>query len=378
MKQTISTVTKFIKKYVSVLLLFVAPTLLAQQYGIETNYQFGYNIPIHPKYPKIEAYSHTAEIALLQQTQGKKIWSVLYKQPNVVYLFAYQTLGNQQILGETFYVVPSLDFRIFKFQRLDMNVRIGWGAGIMTKTYNSFYNKENIVIGSTINACATVRVQFRYRVLDRVHVTLGGGISHYSNAGFTKPNIGINIPFAQIGVQYYFQAKPVSDSLSAQIIANLPTLNQRFRPFITLGIGFTESGGFNGPKYPIYGVSIGVSRMMTRISKLSLSVEYLYNTAVYAFDKNNGAVVLEPLNYSRFSILATHELLFGNWGFVTSLGVYLNKHTSQRSLLATKIGFNFYFKNYFKHFKHQLWAGCHVRAYGGEAEFVEFVLGYNW
>lgn len=367
------------KNFLLYTIFFVLNTsLFAQQYGIESNYQFGTNIPIHPRYPKIQAYSHTAEVALLQHTQGKKIWSILYKKPTVAYLFAYQTLGNQAALGEAFYIIPSIDFKTFAWKRLDMQVRIGWGAGFTTKTYDSFHNKENIVIGSYLNACATVRAIFRYRLSERVSVYVGGGITHYSNGGFTKPNLGINIPFAQIGLQYHFHTPTVSDSLSASLLASLPKLNQSFRPFISVGLGITESGGTRGPKYPIYMVSIGVSRLMARISKLSLSVEYLYNTATYAFDKNNGAVILEHLNYARFSILATHEFLFGHWGFVTAIGAYFNKHHGQRSVLATKIGFNFYFKNYFKKFKHQIWAGCHIRAYSGEAEFVEMVLGYNF
>lgn len=354
----------------------------AQQYGVEANYQFGSHIPIHPKYPAIYDYSHTAEIALLQRTEGKKIWSILYQKPTVSYLFAYQTLGNQAILGEAFYVVPSLDFTAFSVKRFDMQVRIGWGVGIVTKTFDSFTNPTNIVMGSPINACATVRAIFRYRLSKRLHACLGGGITHYSNGGFTKPNLGINIPFAQVGLQYTFgDVTQISKKRTAEeqaLIDALPKLNQSFRPFITISLGLTELAATRGVKYPIYGVSLGVSRLMARISKLSLSVEYLYNTAPYAIDRHTAVIELEHLNYARFSILATHELLFGHFGFVTAVGAYFNKHKSQRSVIATKIGFNFYLKNYFKKIKHQLWLGCHVRAYAGEAEFVEFVLGYNW
>ncbi|WMX14532.1 acyloxyacyl hydrolase [Aureispira sp. CCB-E] len=357
---------------------FLVTAIVAQQYALELNYQFGTNVPIHPRYPKIQAHSHTGELTLLQHTQAKKIWSILYGQPTVAYSIAYQTLGNADILGNAFYAVPSLDFKVFEWKRLDMRARIGWGAGIITKTYDSFYNKDNIVIGSTLNACVILRALFRYRISNTFHLQLGGGVTHYSNGGFTNPNLGINIPFAQVGIQYSFQKPTVPDSLSTQLIAGLPALNQSFRPFIQIGLGLTEMATSRGPKYPVYNVSIGVSRLMARISKLSLSVEYLYNTAPYAFDRQSGSVVLKHLNYARFSIIATHELLFGHWGLVTSLGVYMNEHKYRRSVLVSKVGFNFYLQNYFKNFKNQLWLGCHVRAYAGEAELVEVTLGYNW
>lgn len=361
-----------------ILQIFCGSLVFGQQYALELNYQFGTNIAIHPKYPAIENYSHTGEITLLQHSQANKIWTILYGQPTVAYSFAYQTLGNEAILGNAYSFVPSLEFKLFKLNRLDMKVRLGWGGGIMTKKYDSFYNKENIVIGSNFNACVSLRALFRYRILEAIHLQIGGGITHYSNGGFTNPNLGVNIPFAQIGIQYSFQKPAVSDSLSKQLIGQLPNLNQSFRPFVQIGLGLTETASTRGPKYPIYSIALGVSRLMTRISKLSLSIEYLYNTSPYAFDRQNGAVDLKHLNYARFSISATHEFLFGHWGLVTGLGAYMNKHKYQRSVLLTKVGFNFYLQNYFKKIKHQLWLGCHVRAYAGEAEFVEVLLGYNW
>lgn len=366
------------KVFLLVLPFFYSTLVFAQQYALELNYQFGTNIPIHPRYPTIETYCHTGELTLLQHTQANKVWTILYKQPTVAYSLAYQTLGNEAVLGNAFYFVPNLEFSVFKLKRLDMRVRVGWGAGVLTKTHNSFYNKRNIVIGSTFNACISIRTLFRYRLSGALHLQIGGGITHYSNGGLTKPNLGINIPFAQVGIQYSFQRPVLSDSLSKQLIAQLPKLNQSIRPFLQIGLGLTETASSRGPKYPIYNIAFGLSRLMARISKLSLSIEYLYNTAPYAFDRQNGAVDLKHLNYARFSILATHEFLFGHWGLVTGFGVYMNKHKYQRSVILSKVGFNLYLQNYFKKIKNQLWLGCHVRAYAGEAEFVEVLLGYNW
>jgi len=352
-------------------------TTNAQQWGGEVNGQVGYNIPIHPHYPSIGPPSYTAEVALLHRPK-KRIWYALYGQPTVAFTAAYQTLGNQQVLGEAFYLVPSLDFNLFKAGRFSLQGRVGWGAGITTKKYDSFTNPSNIVIGSHINACVSLRARARYRLGKAWHLLLGGGITHYSNGRFTLPNLGVNIPFGQIGVQYLLPSKISTDSLRQQLTKDLPTLNQSFRPFLTIGLGFTEVETSRGPKYPIYRFTVGVSRMMARISKLSVEFEYMYNNAVLAFDQHVGTVPYRHFNYARLSFLVTHELLFGHWGFLTSVGAYLNNHRYRRSPIVTKIGFNFYLHNYFKHIPHQLWVGCHVRAYAGEAELVEFVLGYNW
>lgn len=353
--------------------------LYAQPKGIETAYQIGYSIPIHKNFPSIVSPSHLAELSYWFKTGDKCLWHRLYNYPEVHLSASFQTLGNDKILGHAIGIVPNLSFGIYQKKRFDIQARIGWGLAYISKTHDSFQNPKNIVIGSSINAYARVFIHFRYKISNNFRLSLGAGISHYSNGGFASPNLGVNVPAGQIGLQYIFDSPncSTSDSATQKALPPLAKGHKTFRPFISIGLGLTEKAS-RGPKYPVYVASAGVSRLFGRISKLSASLEYIFNTAQYEFHKHNsqGKTTIQEIH--RFSIFLSHELLFGHFGFYTGGGIYLNKHLSQRSIVTAKIGFNFYLNNYFKKVKNQLWAGLHVRTYFGEAEFVEFVLGYNW
>jgi hypothetical protein len=362
-----------------VLLLINKRGLCAQSTGIELNYQLGYHLPIHPRYPALNDAAHGFELAVLHQAKKERLWAMLHRRPQIAYLMGVQTLGNARVLGQALYAMPSLNFCWFKKRRLEGQVRIGWGLAYVTRSFHSTNNAANIVLGARWNACATVRLLLRYRLTARWRLQLGLAASHYSNSGFVTPNLGVNIPALQVGVQYEWgRAIAPNDSFRRQTLAVLPPLSKQVRPFVRTALGFTENVSSRGVKHPIYGVSLGVSRLLARSSKLLLAVDYLYNTAPRAFDQHQALRALKHWDYARLSVLAGHELLFGQWSLHSSLGVYLNAHRYQRSLLTAELGFNFYSRNYFEQQSQQFWLGCHVRTYGGEAEYVQVVLGFQW
>ena len=137
--------------------------------------------------------------------------------------------------------------------------------------------------------------------------------------------------------------------------------------------------GLDGPKYPIYSGATGISRLFGRIHKVSSGVVFLYNDSSRSFQEHIG---LNPgkeiIKASRFIWFVGHEYLFGHVGFVTDLGLYLNNYYNRRSLVATKIGFNFYLKNSLEKTKYMPWIGFSIHSNLTEAEFVELILGYSF
>ena len=367
--------------FVIIIGLCQLPSSQAQQLGLEINYQAGYNVPIHPRYPQIQAPSQGLEIAVLKKAKKERWWAALHQYPEIAYLMGYQSLGNADVLGHAFYAMPSLNFRVFQAGAFQGHFRIGWGLAYLTNSYHSVFNPQNIVMGAALNACATVRFLTHYQLHPSWRIFLGLSASHYSNGGFVHPNLGINIPAVQVGVQYEWGEGPTlaeKKQYRAQLLAQLPAFDKTIRPFVRLALGGTELSTSQGVKYPIYGLAVGASKLLARTSKIRLGVDYMYNTAPRAFDQHQGTRVLPHWDYARLSIMAGHELLFGHWGLVSNLGVYLNAHRFQRSLLTAELGFNFYSSNYLKRQRQQFWLGCQVRTYGGEAEFVQLVLGFQW
>lgn len=361
-----------------VLLLSWGSWASAQTWSLELNGQVGANLPIHPNYPPLRPGTPAAEIGWLHHTQGKTLWSRLHGRPTVALLLGYQALGNATVLGDAWHLLPCLDFKLVEQGRFGLQARVGWGVAWLTKPYHSTFNPTNIAIGTHLNAAATLRLLAAYRVAEHWSAVAGVGATHYSNGRLSLPNLGANLPFGTVGLRYHFGEPRARVDTAASSRPKLPPTWRRFRPYALLGLGWTEVGTSQGPKYPFYQAELGISRRLATTSLLSLSAQYAYHTGTAAFDRHNGAVPYAHLNYARLSVVATHELLFGHWGFVTGLGVYLNAHRFQRSLLLGRIGFNLYLKNYLKQDRHQCWLGVYVRTYSGEAELVELALGYRW
>ena len=185
----------------------------------------------------------------------------------------------------------------------------------------------------------------------------------------------MNIPQLKLGCSFRIsESDGESVETSQKEMGN--SIPRKFFPFIRIGLGMTEIGGARGPKHPSYCTEVGVQRMMSDISKLSLSVEYLYDWASFRFINNQSALV-DHWAFARMSLQCSHELMFGHIALVTTLGVYFNKHAYQRSVLLSKVGIQCYLHSYFKKCRHQVMVGAFIRAYGGEAERFELTLGYH-
>ncbi|MCH2044596.1 MAG: acyloxyacyl hydrolase [Saprospiraceae bacterium] len=366
----------FFRFVISLCLVFYLQTNAQAQFSLGLQARVGYLVANHPNFPSIRAPSYAASLNFNHKASSRRIWSHFYNYPQAEHSIHVQTFGNKESIGWALAYVPSLRFNFLRKGRFQIQGQAGWGAAYVTKKFNTLTNTANIAVGARFNACSVLRLRFNYNIGTRLQASLGLGFTHYSNGGWENPNLGLNIFGTQLGLAYRFQKSEYSKQDSFDL-RQLPKLDRSFRPFASVGIGFTEKA-YGSVKYPFYIGVLGVSHRLSRISKLGLGLEYVYSTLSAEFYKHITGTAAPIQRLQRFSIMAQHELLFGHIGFVSNFGVYLNEHEGQRSFFYTKIGFHFYAKNYFLKHKHQLWAGVYVRTYGGEAEFIEFALGYNF
>ena len=365
------------------LMLFFACALAfraaqAQNFGLQT--KIGFSIANHPDFPDTQAPTLGIELSLSPRVSDKKrasprAWQYWYRRSRLYFAAHYQTLGNAEVLGKAFAFVPTMRFELGQpRKRLQTAFAMGWGLAYLSRSYNFFSNPTNIAVGAPLNACATAAFRAKYRISSHWEAAAELGVVHYSNAGTATPNLGLNIPYVGLSLGYNW-AKFALDTLWQKPART--TLQPYLRPFAQIGIGITAKGQGNA-KYPVYLASLGVSRAFSRISLLSLSLEYVYNMATDEFYRYNGGAPVSARQIQRFCLTAQHEFLFGHWAFATAGGIYLGRHIDQRSIFATKVGLIYYPCNVFVSHRHQIWLATYIRAYFGEAEALEFQLGYRF
>jgi Lipid A 3-O-deacylase (PagL) len=372
---------------------------------VSLGYSLGKTVKNNPVFPPLLDFSQSFYFQYEFKPNEKQVWGNFYPKTKFNLSASGQTLGNNEILGRAWAIVPALKLYFYNKKRYFLSLNLGLGLSYLTKHYDSFKNPQNVVIGSTINACGKADFGCFYSINSRFCMGVEFGLTHYSNAGVQSPNLGVNIAQSSLTISYCLSAyKPIftdkKDSLKNSLkfiqkhqnslkntnkfdtntsiffIKNNRFFNPIYRPLIQAGLGLTSIAS-RGAKYPIYGLFIGVAKQWNAKFCFSAGLEWIYNTATYEL-YNNQAVKMQKSSFYRYSFLTQCEFIFGNFTLLTAGGIYLNSHVAQRSLLATKIGINYYPRSLFRFKNHHFYLGLQVRAYFGEAEFAEMVAGYKW
>ena len=122
----------------------------------------------------------------------------------VIYNALYGPINDQLYAkgGEIYSFIGLVGERIQLSPRLDFKYQWGTGASWSTHHFNDKTNPKNLAISTSVNFAGQLRLNLGYKLTDVWSATLGGNISHYSNANIKKPNVGYNIFHANVGVSY--------------------------------------------------------------------------------------------------------------------------------------------------------------------------------
>ncbi len=117
----------------------------------------------------------------------------------------YMNVGNMEEIGACFGLYPSIRIPLSKWEH-GPKLKIGAGLGYVRKPFHQETNNQNIAIGSYMNALIQFCLQDEISIKDKHFIKYGIGMTHYSNAAFSAPNLGMNIP--TMNLAYAFQIKP--------------------------------------------------------------------------------------------------------------------------------------------------------------------------
>jgi hypothetical protein len=355
---------------------FSDKSIFCQTHSISLGYGAGYAIANHPRFPKTNNPSQYISLSWQSSPGASRFWSLLNKKTDFSVNASFQRFGNDKTLGFAVSLIPSLGFRIIRYKKIELNLVLGAGLAYLNKKFDSFYNPENIAIGTHLNASVFAKLKFEYQHF-KLKPFINLSVIHYSNGNAMSPNLGINIPFVEAGIRFNYLQKTSDDSLKTKKLAQLPEFKRRWSAFIQIGQGISATAT-GGPFFPVSVISSGVNWHYQRSKSVSAALEYSFNSAVYQNYLHNGSALYSRKDFDRYAFWLAHEWIFGHFGLFTMGGFYLNKHVEQKSIIATEVGINFYPKLPYKYKKNQIWLGVHVRAYTGLAEFVMLQIGYKY
>ncbi len=92
--------------------------------------------------------------------------------------------------------------------RLSLNYEWNFGATFGWKKYDPDLPPVNLVVGSKVNAYINLGFMFNYRLSQRLNLTAGIDMSHYSNGNTSWPNPGVNSIGGRVGLTYTLNTVP--------------------------------------------------------------------------------------------------------------------------------------------------------------------------
>lgn len=346
-------------------------TLIAQEkkikYLVGLNRGGGYIIEHTPSLAYL-AQTHISKWELYGEVKslGEQSWHQRYHYPSYGISLNYFDLNNEEHLGKAYALLPYFKFNVWTPSELFLlRFRGGIGLGIIEKGFHPTENYKNIAIGSQLNVFFSFCLTSEYTISDRTSIILGANLSHFSNTAFQKPNLGINIPTLDLGLQQRFgrlKEKKVWDEESFK--------RKEGQWQMYLAAGINELDAISGRKYMATAFSIRREKKLNYKSIIGAGIDFYHNPTYRLALEQDSIFINRGMENIQMGTSFHHILRFGRISNIVQLGVYLNNRNN-------KIG-NFYQIVGGKYHFNRRWKGMiALKTHLSVAEYLMFGFEYS-
>jgi hypothetical protein len=361
---------------------------LKSKFNPEFNTGNGSIIQNYPGVPNQNFVNYTG-VNLLFQTRGSDNWHQFYNYPQAGIQAAFGTFQSKEF-GYTIAALPNMIFRNQK----RLYFKMALGGAFFNKPFNYITNNRNLYIG--YNFCNMTLFAFgkSFRVGKKMLINLDISFAHCSNGHTSLPNVGMNSFLLNVGLQAY---QPKNKKI-------LPVykLDNKLIYTVRTSLGLHQFGAttkaVGGPTYPSYHLSFYVSKPFRNIHVVDAGIVFSYYTSFHDYIVNQEVYKTNiNLKSSTGVVFIGHEFVFGNFGLSTQLGIYFyNPFFIQQKKLegswknpvqkleaynTNRLGLVYYpFKkrNTLNQIKNQLMLGMFIKANLGQADLLEYLVGYRF
>ncbi|MCG8578118.1 MAG: acyloxyacyl hydrolase [Flavobacteriales bacterium] len=315
----------------------------------------------------IQNNNYGFELEFSKQRKEQESWKDL-RMPVSGLSILFQDFGYRSVLGQTIGVFQHYSQPLVaspKYGFLDL--RFGSGVAYISKKYDPLNNPKNNAIGSHINAVIDVQLAYK-KHLGPIHLGMGIGITHFSNAALLQPNLGLNTPYLDFTIGYNFDERevPLKESIAPEV--KKEKLNSTFA-FTGIGSSRQNLAGQNLPKsYPVIALQGYYSFALGNKWKWDVGTDLIYNESNRYFFPDEGFTSAETIQWGLFtgSTVRLHKTeIFINVGY------YLLNKINHSGNVYNRIGYRYLFNKY-------LYGLVGIKAHFGKADYIEFGIGVRF
>ena len=254
-------------------------------------------------------------------------------------------------------------------RKLNFALKFGLGPAYMSSVYDETSNPDNLFFSSRISFIALFSLSCNYRITPQLALRLGANFNHISNSGIREPNLGMNFPSLNLGMEYAFS--PAAFKPLPRQENPFSTQNRNRFDCIVAGAMKTPEWKSGQELYPVVCLAVNYSRILWRSLAVSVSGEWVN-------DLTRKALVLEMdyrnedgkyVNHTTIGGLAGLEWMFGRIIFSQQMGYYIYSPLESRSSFYQRYGLSFKISEH-------VYAGLNIKAHAQDADFMDLRMGF--
>ncbi len=330
--------------------------------------QFHYQY-IYPHRPDLEEQAkkpaRMLELNLGWQTSGSQTWHRMYNLPSYGLGISFTDLGNPDILGEVRSGFLFMEFMFGEFQKTHRRFKVSLGLAHFNTYYDPVKNPENRVIGAPWNVHFNLNYKLSLHIGENLWLTPGLSFTHFSNGAYRKPNRGLNMLDANMGLRYRLgDANFITYSHEE---AYKVEYEETQTLFLTYSAGLMERS-IGDPTY--------IARTLTANQTIRKKFRTRWGVGLDLFYDDHAKEQMREkhdntnyFDYMRIGGFASCDIVFNRLSMLLNLGTYLYYGYDPEQLIYKRIGLRYQTRP-------GIVGHLALKAHGGRADYIEWGIGY--
>jgi len=312
------------------------------------------------------------ELSLSKATYGKKFWEQMFNYPWIGISWWYSNLGSSDYLGTVNAIFPYLNFPLVETDRVKIGFRLGAGVGYHNKKFERLDNYKHLSIGTHLNFAGNLMLDFRWHPSERLVVTSGISLTHFSNGAVKLPNYGLNIPGISVGIGYWLQKanKPIHRPLYSPVKPAELDMHRIIQFDITGNVGFKNMEAVFGGRYMVFSVFGNIFKPVSYKSKFGIGFDVSYDASDKLILERSNMIVTNQLSMIKTGFSFAYELEVGRLSFDLNYGFYLSGIDKSDGTVYHKLSMRY---DITKH----IFANITLKTHWGKADYIGWGVGYK-
>ncbi len=333
-------------------------------FSAQYHYQY-----IYPHRPALKEHAQNParmmEINLGWQTSGDQPWHRMYNFPSYGVGVAFTDLANAEVLGEVRSGFLFMEFVFGQLQKTHRRLKVSLGLAHFSKHYDPDNNPENLFIGNPWNVHFNLNYQLSWSVGENLRLLPGVSFTHFSNGAYRKPNRGLNMLDANIGLRYRLGDAnfiTYSDDEAYKV-----EYDETQTLLVTYSAGLMERS-IGDPTYIARSLTINPTIRKRFRTRWGVGLDLFYDDHA----KEQMRELHDNTNYfdyMRVGGFASCDIVFNRLSLLLNLGTYLYYGYDTVGLIYKRIGLRYQTKP-------GVIGHMALKAHGGRADYVEWGIGY--